>query len=587
MKMLLSGNEAVARGAWEGGVLVAASYPGTPSTEILENLAKYEEVKAEWAPNEKVAFEVALGAAIGGARATVSMKHVGLNVAADPLMSSSYSGINAGFLIISADDPGMHSSQNEQDNRMYAKFAKLPLLEPSDAQEALDFAKIGFEISEQFDTPVLLRLTTRIAHTKCVVEVGERKEARVKPYVKNTDKFILVPANARKRHLVVEERLKKLREFAEKTELNRIEWGDRKIGIVTSGIAYQYAKEVFPEASFLKLGFTWPTPIELIRKFSQEVEKLYVVEELEPFLEEQIRAAGIEVTGKEVVPLVDELSPRKVRIALFGKELPHPEPEEVVARPPVLCPGCPHIGTYWVLNRLKAVVMGDIGCYTLGFQKPLSAMDTCLEMGFSISGAHGLEKAQGRELAKKLVATIGDSTFLHSGMTGLMDIVYNKGTSTVVILDNRTTAMTGHQDHPATGKTAKGEPTKAVDFKELVKAIGVEKVYEVDPHDLKATRKALREAMEAEEPAVVIAKRPCTLLKEVREEIQKRPKKRVIPENCKGEKCRNCLTLGCPALYWSNETKTAAINPLLCVGCDLCTQLCAFGAIVEDKKDGN
>jgi len=585
MKMLLSGNEAVARGAWEGGVIVSAAYPGTPSTEILENLAKYEEVRAEWSPNEKVAFEVALGAAIGGARATVSMKHVGLNVAADPLMSSAYSGINAGFLIISADDPGMHSSQNEQDNRILAKFAKIPVLEPSDSQEAHDFAKIGFWISEEFDTPILLRLTTRISHTKCIVEVGEREEKGVKPYNKDIYKYILVPAHARKRHIVVEERLERLREFAEKTELNRIEWGNRDIGIVTSGIAYQYAKEIMPEASFLKLGFSWPTPIDLIKKFSSQVKKLYVVEELEPFIEDALRAAGLEVTGKEVVPRINELTPRRVRVALTGKELPHPEPEEVVSRPPVLCPGCPHMGIYWALRRLRATVMGDIGCYTLGFQEPLSAMDTCLEMGFSVSGAHGLEKAQGRKFAKKLVATIGDSTFLHSGVTGLMDVVYNKGTSTVIILDNRTTAMTGHQDHPATGKTAKGEPTKEIDFKKLAHAIGVEKVFEIDPHNLKMTRKVLKEAMELDEPTVVIAKRPCVLLKEEWKKLQARPKKKIIPEKCKGETCRNCFTIGCSAIYWKDGK--AWINPLLCVGCDLCQQLCPFGAIVEDVKDEN
>jgi len=577
-KVILSGNEAAARGAWEAGVKIATAYPGTPSTEILENAAKYEEIDAQWSPNEKVAFEVALGAAIAGARSMVSMKHVGLNVAADPFFSSSYTGVNAGFVIISCDDPGMHSSQNEQDNRRYAKFAKVPVIEPSDSQEAHDFIKKAFEISEKFDTPVLFRMTTRLSHTKTVVEIGERIEVPLKDYKKTPEKYIILPAHARKRHVVVEERIKALRAYASKCELNRMEINDTSLGIVTSGISYQYAKEVFPNASFLKLGLSWPFPEKLFKEFYEKVDKVIVIEENEPFLEEEIKFLGYaDVEGKKYIPLCGELNPEIVRKGVLGKELPHPEEAKSVKRPPALCPGCPHTGIFYNLWRLKLNVTGDIGCYTLGALPPYNAMDTTICMGASIPNAFGFEMARGKDFAKKTVAVIGDSTFLHTGIPGLMDTVYNKGISTVIILDNRITAMTGHQDHPGTGKTAKGEPTVEIDMAEVVKALGVKKVYKVDPHKLRETRNVIREAVASEEPAVIISERPCALLPEERKQHAKRPKRKVDPEKCKGEKCLGCIKLGCPAI--SMKEGKAYISPLLCVGCDLCIQVCPFGAI--------
>jgi len=577
-KVILSGNEAVARGAWEAGVKIATAYPGTPSTEILENAAKYEEIDAQWSPNEKVAFEVALGAAIAGARSMVSMKHVGLNVAADPFFSSSYTGVNAGFVVISCDDPGMHSSQNEQDNRRYAKFAKVPVIEPSDSQEAHDFIKKAFEISEKFDTPVLFRMTTRLSHTKTVVEIGERIEVPLKDYKKTPEKYIILPAHARKRHVVVEERIKALRAYASKCELNRMEINDTSLGIVTSGISYQYAKEVFPDASFLKLGLSWPFPEELFREFYEKVDKVIVIEENEPFLEEEIKFLGYaDVEGKKYIPLCGELNPGIVRRGVLGEELPHPEEVKSVKRPPALCPGCPHTGIFYNLWRLKLNVTGDIGCYTLGALPPYNAMDTTICMGASIPNAFGFEKARGKDFAKKTVAVIGDSTFLHTGIPGLMDIVYNRGISTVIIMDNRITAMTGHQDHPGTGRTAKGEPTVQIDMAEVVKALGVKKVYKVDPHKLRETRNVIREAIASDEPAVIISERPCALLPEERKQHAKRPKRKVDPEKCKGEKCLGCIKLGCPAI--SMKEGKAYISPLLCVGCDLCIQVCPFGAI--------
>ncbi len=583
-KLLLSGNEAAAHGAYEAGVHVAAAYPGTPSTEILETIAKFPEVDAEWSPNEKVAFEVALGAAIAGARAMVSMKHVGLNVAADPFFSASYTGVNGGLVVITADDPGMHSSQNEQDNRRYGKFAKVPVIEPSDPQEVYEFIQKAFDISEEFDTPVLFRLTTRISHTKgVVVASGERKEVPVKPYKKDIEKYVIIPSHARKRHYVVEERTEKLREFANRTELNRIEWRDTDLGIITDSVAYQYAREVFPNASILKLGLVWPFPVELAREFRDKVKRLYVIEELEPFIEEELRFYGIHVdVGKDKVPMIEELTPSRVRVALTGVELPHPEPQKSVIRPPALCPGCPHTGVFFNLAKLRAHVTGDIGCYTLGVLPPLSAMDTTICMGASVGNAFGFEKAQGKKFAKKTVGVIGDSTFLHNGITGLIDIVYNKGISTIVILDNRTTAMTGHQPHPATGKTAKGEETQSIDFEKLVRAIGINHVTKVDPHDLKATYKALKNAMEAEEPAVVIAERACALLPEERKAAAKRPKKYIDAEACRGDKCHLCLRLGCPAIGVDENLK-AKIDPLLCVGCELCIQTCPFDAIHPEE----
>ncbi|MEO0261722.1 MAG: indolepyruvate ferredoxin oxidoreductase subunit alpha [candidate division WOR-3 bacterium] len=577
MKLLLSGNEALARGAWEAGVKVACAYPGTPSTEILENLAKYPEIDAEWSPNEKVAFEVAFGAAIAGARSIVSMKHVGLNVAADPFFSSAYTGVKGGFVIVTCDDPGMHSSQNEQDNRRYAKFAKVPLIEPSDAQEAHDFVKIAFEISEEFEIPVLFRMTTRISHTKGVVKVGEREEVPLKNYSKNIQQFVVLPAHAKIRHSILEEKLLKLKRFSSETFLNRIEKGKNEVGIVTSGISYNYAKEVFPDAWILKLGMPFPFPEELFKEFIKNVKKVIVVEENEPFIEEEIKILGYNVEGKKYIPLCDELSPEIVRKSLKNEELPHPEPLKSVRRPPQLCPGCPHTGVFYTLSKLKAVVTGDIGCYTLGALPPHNAMDTCICMGASIGNAFGFEKALGKKFSKRLVAVIGDSTFIHSGITGLIDIAYNKGSVTVIILDNRTTAMTGHQNHPGTGITAKGEKTKEINLAELARACGIEEVYEINPYDLKNTLKTIKNAMESEKPAVVISKAPCALLKEARERFKREKKRKVIEEKCLGEKCKACIRLGCPAISMVNGK--AFISSLLCVGCGLCSEVCPVEAI--------
>lgn len=577
MKALLSGNEALAWGAYEGGVKVASSYPGTPSTEILETLAKFDEVYAEWAPNEKVAFEVALGAAVGGARALVSMKHVGLNVAADPLMTSTLTGINAGLVIVTADDPGMHSSQNEQDNRYYARMAQIPMLEPSDPQEAHDFVKRAFEISEKFDTPVMIRMTTRISHSKAVVVRGERIERELKPYRKDIKKYVMIPGHARGRHAIVKERFKKLQEFSEECRYHTIELKDRTLGVITSGISYNYAKEVFKDASILKLGM-WPYPKNLIRSFIEKVERVIVIEELEPFIEEELIKMGFEVEGKPYSFRVGELTPRRVREA-FGMELPDipPKMENLFLRPPTLCPGCPHIGVFYTLKKMRLTVTGDIGCYTLGALPPLNAMDTTVEMGASIGMAHGLEKARGGEFTKKLVAVIGESTFLHSGITGLMNMVYNKSSGTVIVLDNRTTAMTGHQDNPATGKTAKGEKTKEVEIDKLARALGVEHVITFDPHNLKETRIAIQRAIESDKLSLLISKRPCALLPEERKRWSKAKKMVVNREKCKGDACRNCLELGCPAITWIDGK--SYIEPLLCTGCGLCIQVCPYKAI--------
>lgn len=579
MKKFLSGNEALAFGAWEGGVRVACSYPGTPSTEILETLAKFPEIDAEWSPNEKVAFEVAYGAAVGGARSIVSMKHVGLNVAADPLMTSSYAGVNGGFVIAVADDPGMHSSQNEQDTRRYAKFSKIPILEPSEPQEALNYTKFAFELSERFDTPIIVRLTTRLSHSKAPVEIGERLKVPVRPYVKNPSKYIVIPANARKRHVILEKRLKEIAQFSNSIPLHEVIFQDRKIGVITSGVAYLYAREAFRDASFLKLALTWPLPEELIRDFANKVDRIFVVEGLEPFLEEEIRLLGIKVEDTSKRNRVGEMSVTAIRKAFVDPDINLKEQFESVPRPPTLCPGCPHTGVFWVLNRMRTTVTGDIGCYTLGALPPFNAMDTTIEMGDSIGMAFGIEKAQGKEKAKKTVAVIGDSTFIHSGITGLIDIVYNKGHTNIIIMDNRVTAMTGHQDNPATGKTAKGEPTKAIDFEKLVKAIGIEHVEKVDPHDLKHTRRVIQKALDTPEPSVIIAERPCALLPEERKKAAQKEPFWVDAEACKGDKCKMCLTLGCPAIGWRDGH--AVIDPLLCVSCGLCMKVCPFDAIKE------
>jgi len=572
-KALLSGNEAVARGAYEAGCRFAAAYPGTPSTEILENIAGYGPIDAQWSPNEKVAFEVAMGASFGGVRSLVAMKHVGLNVAADPLFTSSYVGVNGGFVIITADDPGMHSSQNEQDNRRYAKFAKLPCLEPSDSQEAKEFVGQALDISERFDTPVLLHLTTRICHSKGLVTLGRRHRLRRKEYHKDARKRLIIPAHARVRHSVVERRLKELERFSNRTTLNRIERGTSDLGVVTSGVAYQYAREVFPRASFLKIGMSFPFPHQLARRFARGVNKIYVVEEMEPVLEEELRLTGIPVTGKERIPVEGELSPEAVRQAFFGKRRRQSAPAARVGRPPVLCPGCPHTGLFYTLKRLKIGSTGDIGCYTLGALPPLNAMDTCICMGASIGNALGMEKARGPEGAQKMVAVIGDSTFLHSGMTGLLDVVYNHGTTTVIILDNRTTAMTGHQDHPGTGRTLKGDPASMVDLKKLCQALGVDDVVEVDPHDLKATREAVKQAVGKRHPSVVITRRPCLLSREADQTAEPLSVDEAI---CTA--CGRCLELGCPAIVRQPNGK-AEIQKYLCVGCGLCRQVCPQGAI--------
>lgn len=574
MKKLMLGNEAVARGAYEAGVRVASSYPGTPSTEITEFIAKYDEIYSEWAPNEKVAVEVASGAAIAGGRALSAMKHVGLNVAADPLFTMSYIGVNAGLVLCVADDPGMHSSQNEQDSRNYAIAAKLPMLEPADSGECKEFVKRAYAISEEFDTPVLLRLSTRVAHSQSAVELLPREEVPVRDYQKNVAKNVMVPANARPKHVIVEQRTQALEAFNNTCDLNRVEMNDTKIGIITAGIAYQYAREALPNASFLKLGMINPLPEQLIRDFAAKVDVCYVIEELDPVLERQIRAMGIAVCGKEQLTMIGEYSAALLREKLLGKkaEASYTVDEEIPVRPPVMCPGCSHRGVFYVLNKLKLRVSGDIGCYSLGCAKPLDSIDSIICMGASISAQHGMEKARGSEFARQSVAVLGDSTFLHSGVTGLMDIVYNKGTSTVIILDNSITGMTGHQDNPATGLTIKGEPTRQVNLVTLCHAVGVDKVTVADPFDVEHFEAVVREHLAAEEPSVIIAQRPCALLKKAGYTGCC-----TITDACKN--CKMCMRLGCPAI--SMTKNGPVIDDTLCNGCGLCTHVCKFGAIVQ------
>ncbi len=574
-KAILSGNEAIARGLYEAGGRFASAYPGTPSTEILENVGKYEEIQAQWAPNEKVALEVAAGAALGGVRSLAAMKHVGLNVAADPLFSLSYQGVNAGIVIISADDPAMHSSQNEQDNRWYARAAKIPMLEPSDSQEAKDFIAAGLDLSEKYDTPVLVRTTTRINHSKSIVEFNERKNVEKKPYNKDISKNVLLPSNARKKHVLVEERLAAVEDFGNECNLNSIEWGDRKFGIITSGISYQYTKEVFPNASILKLGLTHPMPKKLIREFADQVLKLYVIEELDPFLEEQIAALGIAVDGKNKLPNIGEFNPQiltqsfKIESVLNDSVL---KEVNIPPRPPVLCPGCSHRGIFYAMKKLKLTVTGDIGCYTLAAIPPLEIMDTCLCMGASVGYAEGIEKATGDELKGKLIGVIGDSTFYHSGITGLIDIVYNKGITKICILDNHITAMTGHQEHPGSGLTLKGDPTIKLNLEAICRAVGVNRVVTVDPYNIKETIETLKEEMAAEEPSVIIADAPCV----IRARVRFSDPYYVDAETC--IKCGMCHKIGCPAIEKDENGKTK-INGLFCIGCDLCRQLCKPGAI--------
>ncbi|PIZ19174.1 MAG: indolepyruvate ferredoxin oxidoreductase subunit alpha [Deltaproteobacteria bacterium CG_4_10_14_0_8_um_filter_43_12] len=597
MKELLSGNEAIARGAYECGVTVATGYPGTPSTEILENIAKYEGVYAEWSPNEKVALDVAAGASFGGARVLVAMKHVGINVAADPLFTLSYTGVKGGLVIITADDPELHSSQNEQDNRNYAKFAKIPMLEPSDSQEAKEFVKIAFEISEKYDTPVFLRTTTRISHSKSIVELHEPKRSPIPlELVKNPAKLVMLPANARRRHPIVEERLGQLKAFADEFSENKVEINNANFGIITSGVSYQYAKEVFPDYSYLKLGLIYPLPEKLIKEFASKVERLYVVEELDLYIEEQIKAMGIKIAGKDIFPICGEFNPSIVENAISPSSKQHIKEDvslKLPPRPPNMCPGCGYRGIFYVFNKLKLFVAGDIGCYTLGFLPPLSAIDTCVSMGGSIGHAMGLDKALGDEAIGKVIAVIGDSTFLHSGITSLLDIVYNRGSSTVVILDNQTTAMTGRQEHPGTGLTLKGETAKKVDLIELCKGLGVEHVRTVDPFDLTSVEETVKEEILRKEPSVIISQAPCVLLKSQR--IKPSKPFMVFNEKCNG--CKACIKLGCPAIEWKNikdvsntdkltsdnkkRKGIAIIDSMLCNGCGLCQQLCKFEAIGE------
>lgn len=582
MKVILSGNEAVARGAYEGGCHFAAAYPGTPSTEILENIAQYKEsIYCQWSTNEKVSLEVATGASFAGARALVAMKHVGLNVAADPFFSLSYIGTTGGIIIVSADDPGMHSSQNEQDNRHYARSAKVAMLEPSDSQEAKEFTRIGFDLSETFDTPLLLRMSTRLCHSKTVVKLGKRKEVTIKGYSKNIKKRLVLPAHARLRHEFVEERNKRLADFAETFPYNRMEIRDASIGIISSGISYQYARDAMPEASFLKLSFTYPIPLKLVEQFSRSVKTLYIIEENDPFLETEIKAAGIKVVGKEIIPLTGELNPAIISEA-FGKKKRSVTVEhmpKLPPRPPALCPGCSHAPVFYTISKLKLSATGDIGCYTLGALPPLNAMDTCVEMGASVGNAYGMQRVLPEDEGKKVIAVIGDSTFFHSGITPLIDLVYNKGATTVIILDNRITAMTGHQDHPGTGKTLMGEETVTIQPEAIAKACGVNHVQVVDPYDLKALKKTIKREAARNEPSVIIARRPCMLLLIRRNETD--TPYHVNKNECIG--CKLCLGLGCPALSMENDT--AIINDLFCVGCGVCAQLCPKEDAIVQKKE--
>lgn len=584
--MFLSGNEAVARGAWEAGCKVATAYPGTPSTEILEAMATYPEVNAEWSINEKVALEIAAGASLAGARAMASMKHVGLNVAADPLFTLSYTGVRGGLVIVECDDPELHSSQNEQDNRHYARSAKLPMLEPSDSAEAYEFTKLAFDLSEKYDCPVLIRPTTRVSHAMSLVKVGTRIESEVKIELKKDPaKFVMLPGFARPRHPKVEARMKELALFAEEFEGNRIEMGDTSIGVITSGISYLYTKEALPDVSVLKLGLVWPMPERKIRDFASRVKKLYVVEELDPFIEEFVRSLGIDVIGKDVIPICGELNPAIVRSALLGGEVKKIRPDpSLPPRPPIMCPGCPHRGLFWAIKKEKVFVCGDIGCYTLAAQKPLESLDTCLCMGAGVGQAFGIEKALGDSAKGKVVAVIGDSTFAHSGITPLADIAYNRGRVPVIILDNRTTAMTGRQGNPVSGITVRGEPSNAIDLEALAKSLGIRNVRVVNPYDIEETRKAISEALSADEASVIISRSPCVLIKEFKS-VQK-PALKVEIDECDG--CRTCLMVACPAVTWVAEERVvegkkrkgyAVIDELMCTGCGVCAAVCKKGAI--------
>ncbi len=576
MKKLMLGNDAVARGLYEAGCRVVSSYPGTPSTEITETISKYNEIYSEWAPNEKVSCETAYGASMAGARAFCAMKHVGLNVAADPLFTASYAGVNGGFVIAVADDSGMHSSQNEQDSRHYAAASKVPMLEPSDSAECLLFTKLAFEISERFDTPVILRLSTRISHSQGLVEISDRVELPLKEYVKNPGKYVMVPANAKVRHVVVEERTQKLSEYASECPVNRIV-GNGAIGVITSGISYQYAREALgDQATYLKLGMVHPLSAAQIKDFAKRFEKVYVIEELDGIIEEFCKANGVHVIGKELFSPIGEYTAGEIRSKILGKTVDYISVDQnIPVRPPVLCPGCPHRGVFFVLNKLKLFVSGDIGCYTLGSGAPLSAIDTTICMGASVSGLHGFNKARGEDWEKKSVAVIGDSTFIHSGITGLIDIAYNASNSTVIILDNSITGMTGHQQNPTTGFNIKGDPATAVNLEALCKAVGINRVRVVDPFDIAAVETAVKEEISTAEPSVIIARRPCALLKIVKA----KPPVIVHSEACK--KCGMCFKMGCPAVKKGEDSKPV-IDTTLCTGCGLCTKACKFNALKED-----
>ena len=567
---IMLGNEAIARGAYEAGVKVSAAYPGTPSTEVSENLALYDEVYAEWSPNEKVATEVAIGASMAGARAMACMKHVGLNVASDPLYTCAYIGVNGGLVINVADDPGIYSSQNEQDTRMVARAAMIPVLEPSDSSEAKEFTKLAFELSEEYDTPIILRTTTRLAHSQGVVTLEERQDIPDKPYVKNIGKNVMMPANAKKRHLSVEDRLNRMAKDASGFAINKAEYKDLGIGIITSGIPYQYVKEVMPDASVLKLGCVHPLPKELICEFASKVDKLYIVEELEPVIEEQVKSWGIDCKGKELFTVQGEYSANMIRAKLLNEPVDYTV-NDAPMRPPILCPGCPHRSTFSVLKKLKIHACGDIGCYTLGAVAPLNVIDTTVCMGSSISTLHGMEKAKGSEYIKNWVATIGDSTFLHTGINSLMNMVYNKSHGTVLILDNSTTGMTGHQEHAATGLTLKNEETYAINIYALCKAIGIDNVYEVDVFDNEELEKVVKREVEREAVSVIICKSPCALLKT----FVPKGKCYTIPDKC--VKCGQCLVPGCPAIIKKDDT--IVIDDTMCNGCGLCKQKCKFDAI--------
>ena len=580
MKQLMLGNAAVARGLYEAGCCVISSYPGTPSTEITEEAAKFDDIYCEWAPNEKVAMEVAFGASLAGKRSFCAMKHVGLNVAADPLFTVAYTGVNAGMVIAVADDPGMHSSQNEQDSRHYAIAAKLPMLEPADSAEALAFTRRAYEISEEFDTPVILKMCTRVAHSQSIVETSPRTEGPERPYEKNIAKYVMMPGNAIRRHPVVEDRMRRLAQYAETCDLNRVEMGDTKLGIITSSTSYQYVKEVFGDRyPVLKLGMVWPLPKQKILDFAASVDKVAVVEELDPFLEDYCREIGLDVLGKDVLPMEGEFSQNLVAAKLGGTVHTGKTLEDVIpARPPVMCAGCPHRGLFYTLNKNKCTVMGDIGCYTLGAVAPLAAMDMTLCMGGSISGLHGFNKARGAESEHKTVAVIGDSTFMHSGMTGLANIAYNQSNSTVIILDNSITGMTGHQQNPTTGYNIKGDPAGKIDLESLCRAMGFKRVRVVDPYNLKECDQAVKEELSADEASVIISRRPCALLKYVKHKAPLAVNK----DKCIG--CKSCMKIGCPAI--SMKEGKAHVDFTQCVGCGVCEQLCPVGAFESTGKEG-